>query len=402
MELLRDEGIGGVIEAVPAGGPGNVLPMTGRDGGLRSSNTATEYQVRDTPPSVPPSIDWLTVAQVHDSAPLVGSALLVFVDPQSGEIESQAVKGLTFEGSYDSRLMIRSDGRRVEVSGNPSRFGRRDNVFGRVSVNECIELYNGILKLHGLPEFYLDDRTELGGHQLQRSEAIAEHGCRIKRIDLCEVYEVGNIEDARASIRALSSVSHAGKPGFCYPDGNTVSWGQGSRYSYFKYYLKGPEMVKHLDQSDPYCKALTDWAVSRGIVRHEVSLKSMFLARNGLDQPARWTVEAASNVMKTYRTHDRAGLGASSYDTIAKELVAQGVTRSRAQRAQMAAYSYLAGHQFVIGMNISRASYFRLQADLRKVGINIGAPLNVAALRHTVRVVEWRSAVPPLFYERAS
>ena len=50
MELLRDEGIGGVIEAVPAGGPGNVLPMTGRDGGLRSSNTATEYQVRDTPP----------------------------------------------------------------------------------------------------------------------------------------------------------------------------------------------------------------------------------------------------------------------------------------------------------------------------------------------------------------
>ena len=342
------------------------------------------------------------MAQVHDSAPLVGSALLVFVDPSTGTIESQAVRGLQFEGSYDSRLMIRSDGRRVEVSGNPSRFGRQDNVFGRTSVDECIELYNGVLRMHGLPEFLTDDRTLRSAHQLQKSDAIAEHGCRIKRIDLCDCYEVGNIEDARASIRALSSVSHAGKPGFVYPDGGTVSWGQGSRYTYFKYYIKGLEMSKNLDQKDPYCKALTEWATTRGIVRHEVSLKAMYLSRNGLDQPGRWTVEIAAGVMSTYRTHDRAGLGASSYENIASELIAKGVPASRAQRAQLAAYSFLAGHQFIIGHNITRSSYYRLQADLRKVGINIGAPLNVAALRHTVRVVEWRSAVPPSFYQRAS
>lgn len=361
------------------------------------SNTATQSQVRD----YPPSIDWLTVAQVHDLAPVVGSSLLVFVDPASGEIESQAIRGLQFEGSYDSRLMIRSDGRRVEVSGNPSRFGRRDNVFGRTGVDECIDLYNSVLRSQGLPEFFLDDRTAMAGHQLQKTDAIAEHGCRIKRIDLCDVYEAGNLDDARASIRAMSSVSHAGKPGFVYPDGNTVSWGQGSRYSYFKYYIKGPEMAKHLPQTDPYCKALTEWACSRGIVRHEISLKAMFLSRNGLDQPARWTTQIGIDLMRNYRTHDRAGLGASSYDNIASELIKLGLPPSRARRAQMAAYSYLAGHQFLIGENgMSRSAYFRLQGDLRKVGINIGAPLNVAALRHTVRVIEMRPAEPPEFYQR--
>lgn len=362
------------------------------------SNTATEcHRWHCTP-----SIDWLTVAQVHSSAPVVGSTLLIFADPKTGEIESQAVRGLQFEGSYGSRLMVRSDGRRVEVSGNPSRFGRPDNVFGLTDIWKCIELYNSILRQLGLPEFFEDDRTHLAGHQLQNvtDTAVAEYGCRIKRIDLCNVYEVGNFEDARASIRALSSVSHAGKPGFVYPDGNTVTWGHGSRYTYTKYYLKGPEMRKHLDQSDEYSRKLTEWAISHGIIRHEVSLKSMYLRRHGLDVPARWTSEVMREVMKQYRMHDRAGLHSSGYDRIAEELMQKGVSPQRARRAQEAAYAYLAGHQFIIGHNITRRTYYRLQADLRKVGLNIGAPLNVSALRHTVRVVEWRPAEAPSFYRR--
>lgn len=400
------------------------------------SNTATEcHQCHFLP-----QIDWLTVAQVHHQPiPVVGSTLMLFCNVDSGEVESQAVKGLQFEGSYDSRLQVRCDGRRVEVSGNPSRFGRRDNVFGRTSVWECIELYNSVLRDLGLPEFTEDDRTrpwqlQGWGHRTKRARnplsdvdlsgvavmpewltrdvgralatdssrggvtAIAEHGCRIKRIDLCVSYEVGNLEDAKRSIRAMGSVSHAGKAGLVYPDGCTVSWGQGSRYAYFKYYIKGVEMRKHLPQVDEYCRTLTEWAESVGLIRHEVSLKSMALARNGLDQPAKWDAEIAMKVMQAYSAHDKTGLGVSSYDRIADELLEQGLSAARARRAQEAAYAFLAGHQFVIGHNITRRTYYRLQADLRRVGLNIGAPLNVSALRHSVRVVEWRPAQPPAFY----
>lgn len=423
---------------------------------VAASNTATESQI-ETIETVAPQIDWLTVAQVHHKpVPLVGSTLMLFCDVGSGEIESQAVKGLQFEGSYDSRLMVRCDGRRVEVSGNPSRFGRRDNVFGRTSVDECLDLYNGVLAHLGLPEFDLDDRTRpaqlqgygqrkaprvnpLAGLELKgelvpdwmrdykqhgqstelpgwlRDEvngaiasnssrggttALAEHGCRIKRIDLCVSYEVGSVDDARRSIRALSSVSHAGKPGLVYPDGCTVSWGQGSRYAYTKYYIKGPEMRKHLPQSDEYCRELTEWAERVGLIRHEVSLKAMALSRMGLDQPGKWTVETAVKVMGLYSTHEKAGLSVSSFDRVADELVKQGVPLARAQRAQQAVYAYLSGHQFIIGQNIPRSSYYKLQADLRRVGINIGAPLNVSSLMHSVRVVEWRPAQPPAFYRR--
>lgn len=434
------------------------------------SNTATESHGWDQPPQ----IDWLTVAQVHHRpVPLVGSTLMLFCDVGSGEIESQAVKGLQFEGSYDSRLMVRCDGRRVEVSGNPSRFGRRDNVFGLTSVDECIELYNGVLARLGLPTFDIDDRTRpaqlqgygqrkaprvnpLRGVDMKRqprpesdrpdwlpegsdgvvgvseadykkhgrsaelpawlrdevngalrsnsssggTTALAEHGCRIKRIDLCVSYQVGSADDARRSIRALSSVSHAGKPGLVYPDGCTVSWGQGSRYAYMKYYIKGPEMRKHLPQADEYCRHLTEWAESVGLVRHEVSLKAMALSRMGLDQPSKWTVQQAVEVMSHYSTHQKAGLGVSSFDRIADELIQRGVKANRAQKAQQAAYAYLSGHQFIIGHNISRSEYYRLQADLRRVGVNIGAPLNVSSLVQSVRVIEWRPAQPPAFYRR--
>jgi hypothetical protein len=328
--------------------------------------------------------------------------LLVFVDPASGEIESQAIRGLQFEGSHDSRLMVRSDGRRVEVSGNPSRFGRPDNLFGETDLQPCIDLYNLVLRHHGLPEFFLDDRTHLAPQQLQGGAdgAIAEHGVRIKRIDLCECYEVGSLEEAYSSIRALSTVSHSGKPGYVYPDGCTVSWGQGSRYSYMKYYIKGPEMRKHLNQSDPYCKELSDWACSVGIIRHELSLKAMYLSRNGLDQPSAWSASVAMKVIAGYRTHDRAGLSASGYHQIAKELIEKGVPVSRARRAQEAAYAYLSGHSFIIDHNISRSAYYRVQGDLRKVGINIGAPLNVSAMHHAIKVVEWTKAAPPAFYQR--
>lgn len=390
-----------------------------------SSNTATQSQVRDCTIY----IDWLTLAQVHDSAPIVGSTLLIFADVATGEFQAQTVRGLQVEGSYSSSLQVRCDGRRVEVSGNPSRFGRPDNVFGMTSMDDAIALYNTVLRSVGLPEFFDDDRTHLqqlqgwrngsrrptryvyeDAQDLQRSIArsdrkggqtnVMEHGCRIKRIDLCRVYEVGNLDDAIRSIRALSSTTYNGKAAFVYPDGCTAAFGQGSRYAYFKYYVKGPEMRKHLDQNDEYAKALTEWACDSGIIRHEVSLKAMNLSRNGLDRPAAWTHQQAAEIMNSYQTHESAGLSTSSYDKIAEELEAKGVPTSRARRAQQAAYAYLAGHNFIVGHNISRASYFRLKADLKKAGLDIGAPLNVSALRHSVRVVEWKPAAPPAFYRR--
>ena len=101
-------------------------------------------------------IDKLCVVQDHKPdnffIPHVGQYINYRVDLKTGST-SESIGDLHFEGSYSSSLMIRSDGFRVSVYGNPSRWNRIDNLFGLKTLDDCMAVYNHILQGLGLPEF---------------------------------------------------------------------------------------------------------------------------------------------------------------------------------------------------------------------------------------------------------
>lgn len=361
---------------------------------VQSSNTAPNSQIGN---GHLPTVDWLTVHQDHVRAPRLGSNLLLFIDLETQEVKSQAVRAYQHEGSFSSKLMVRCDGRRVEVSGNPSRWGVPHSLDGFTSVDAAVTLYNSILAALGLPGFSSVERSFVAPRLLQRGDTLIPEGCQITRIDLAQLFETSGPDEAATVIRSLGQVTHRGKVPMVYGNGETVAWGSGSRHVYIKYYAKGPEMKAH---GEPEAQQAASWANAVGLIRHEVTLRSMWLRKSGLEVPAKWTGEVMRAVMKGYSMHERVQSSRTSWADVYEKLLALGVPRGRAQRAQEAAYAYLSGHVFRRGGNITNGSFYRLRADLRRVGVDISAPLNVSALPTAVRVVEMRPAWLPQGFRR--
>lgn len=160
-------------------------------------------------------IDWLNVWQQFDASayPDFNGGRVVsidgacafgrarVVDTDTGEItESWAFSGSDdveyatakfgqHRGSYETTLMIRMVAGRLEVRGNPSAFGRLDNLFG-VSLDDGIAIYNDVLHSLGLPEF---SEGEMLDTWLQEEQTWAKTytGAHITRADVTENNAVG-------------------------------------------------------------------------------------------------------------------------------------------------------------------------------------------------------------------
>jgi hypothetical protein len=98
--------------------------------------------------------DWLTMYQEFDyELPVIaenGYAFFDFIEGEFGQIRQGKVH---HKGSYDTSIQVHVNFNRLEVSGNPSRFNRLDNLFGFTSLEDCVAVYNSILASLGLPAF---------------------------------------------------------------------------------------------------------------------------------------------------------------------------------------------------------------------------------------------------------
>ena len=108
------------------------------------------------------------------------------------------------------------------------------------------------------------------------------------------------------------------------------------------------------------------------------------------------------NILGKYAMHDKVGVARSSWSRVYEQLLDLNVPEGRARRGQEAAYAYLGGHVFRKGDNIPVRTFYRLRADLRLVGLDIAAPLNVSALQTSVRVVDLVPVSLPAYLRRAS
>lgn len=244
-------------------------------------------------------VDWISISQFHGTTPSEAAAErlaaldacpdsvmlkdlavpevfseLRLVYDASGDVSHETARAQTMRASYDSSLQIRSHAGWVSVSGNPSRWGRPDNLFG-YDLATCVEIINEELSRHNLPPFTPGVQIwDQDAEQIRDDLPPTWTGARISRIDITRNYIAGSDWLARLAMRAYAQKGRARMKRAVWAD-ETALWHTGRRC--VKAYLKGPEMGLHAKHS-----AWTQWATDNGLVRHELELRSKLLSETRL------------------------------------------------------------------------------------------------------------------------
>lgn len=327
-------------------------------------------------------VDWLSMWQEHhEDLPVVCSGVVIATDGD-GCMQWQTIKAEVHEGSFETSVQVRCDGHKVTFSGNVSRFGRPDNLFG-YSFSRCLEIVNGVLARFDLPpftpgeKFYRTVKNEAGAKLVA-----AWTGAHVTRIDLTANYETGSLSNARAYMEWLASQQgNARLKVGTHGDGETVDWGRGSRNIYSKVYLKSAEIRRHGGD-----EKLIDHCESVGLVRFEVTVKSTMLHYlgcnhlGGLDMKQLELLfnEKAAVLTRAEHTHD-------DLENV----------KSRALRCT--ARDWLAGDD--IQARMADSTFRRHRSQLLPYGIDIAVKRNVFEFKPRVRVIEVRPATMPAWYD---
>lgn len=368
-------------------------------------------------------IDKLCVTQDHTPTdggrhlPFVGEHKYIKVHMKTGE-QSEHIDDLKLEGSYSSSLTIKCDGYKVSVYGNPSRWQRIDNLYGLTSFDDCIAVYNHILKGLGLPVF--TKCTSFKFKQAFKGKGTNDkiyNGAVIKHIDFTRNLAVGQGNE-KAYLKGLSTQSIGRSvPAFLYPDETTVEWYgahmqkmTGSTYRYIKVYIKLSDLLRNekkllkgasFDDID-YFELVKDFTFKNGVIREEHSFKREYLKRHdlcayGLVKESEFNEElqVITNIRKRLEVNNM------TYETIADQLIEEGICKSKqaANATQMAYSMWLHGQS----MNRTSSQFRVYKSRLLQIGIDISIKLDIsrAPLRlKNCEVIEVRSIEAPAWYRQ--
>lgn len=333
-------------------------------------------------PTEPFFVDWLTMRQSFEiELPVINAGVVCAMDTH-GEIQWRTDRASQISGSFATTIQLRCDGHTVMFSGNVSRFGRTNNLFG-FSFADCLRRVNSVLARFGLPfftagkKFYLNVRHQDGSTSLRP----AWTGATISRMDLTANYETGSLSNARAYLEFLSTQQgNARLKVGTRVDGETVDWGRGSRAIYSKIYIKSAELRKHDGPPD-----LIEHCENVGLVRFEITAKSTQLIAMGCNYLGGFDMhkithlftERAAVLTRATHTHDDL-----------EELPNQFRRTAR---------DYLAGDD--LSKRLSISTYRRHRMALLSYGLDISVRRNVINFLPRVRVIELKTATVPCWYQ---
>lgn len=245
-------------------------------------------------------IDFLDVRQRVQKSDLgiIGRARTWREDLLTGELTSGRLHALTYEGSDTTSLQISADDQYITVSGNPSRFNRVDNLFGFKTFDECIEVYNQVLRRLGLPEFTKTTKFQHVDYNPadNNRNLMVGNGAEITRVDWTKNYEVGR-DNEKTLLAAVSTQTLPAKMPYLYPNGETVVFTHinnhgetGSRSIYHKIYRKSRDFDRFRSSrykygklnevSRAYFDKLHSYVIERGIIREEKEFKRVWLHKH--------------------------------------------------------------------------------------------------------------------------
>ncbi|CAG4883765.1 DNA replication protein [Georgfuchsia toluolica] len=319
--------------------------------------------------------------QVHsgEQLPRINKGCVWAVD-EDGNVEWTTDRAIQIEGSYETKLRLRCDGTKVEVSGNIGRFRRPDNLFG-FSYEQCVARWNDVLHDYGLPSFSKGECFYYAGdNHLQWSGAINT------RIDLTRNYWLFGRDNLTAFMGWLSSQQHGRLKVGISPDGGTISWGEGSQYVYEKFYDKLREIESRKKTACHYDADVIQLCRDGGVGRHELSLKTRYLTQKGYRFMGEMNM---GTLVQLYRERSELVLTDKlSFDDF-NDL-------PRTYRAT--AKDWRDGVDLATSMPLR--TYQRHRRELLKYGIDISTRCKVEHLRPKIKHIEIMPLVAPDWYRK--
>lgn len=325
-------------------------------------------------------VDYLSVRQYHGDLAREFVGTLTFGLDDSGSVERESARGRPIEGSFSTKLFVKSHAGTVTVTGNPSRWNRPDNLFG-FSLDDCMAIVNRELGRLGLPPFTQGEPiyTQSDIRSIEDADKLPQWtGARFSVIHLTRNMVAGSDFLAKLAIRSYAARSGAYMRKHVYGE-ETVMFHNTRRT--VKAYRKGPDMVKHCPESQ-----WTDWAHRHGIVRQEVELKSRYLSDTRLSFWGNCTMARLYQLFE--RETEILRRPDASLDPLAIEAC------PRASRIVYAAW--LKGED--VRALCSRASFYRHRKALLGHGIDIAEVRQTADVVPIVREVVLTPAVAPVGY----
>ena len=329
-------------------------------------------------------IDWVTAILPckHDPSKLISGMVMSF--DSLGNPEWTVNKKLSVEGSYSSKIQIKSHtDNQIWISGNPTKFLQGHNIFGS----------NDLVYIMGMffDELLKFDTLGLKPDPFQYA-AIKDGHYVLSRVDVNETWHLDNSKDVLAWIRAVGSTAYMKHRGAGQFSGDTAYFGKNSRRWSLKCYSKGNEISAkgHTLHPDLQIPELIEYANKS--LRIEAVIRQLELKRKGLDIASNWDIDTAEELLLNY-IHN---LEMSDVYMLKDDVLDTLPTRLR-----MVYQSWMNGDD--LKQIMTKPTFYRVRKQLEKYGIDIATPspkekTNVIPL---IRVLEAKPVgIPDWAYEK--
>lgn len=361
--------------------------------------------------------DWLCIEQDFSvELPIIGDVAYQRIHVDTGEGSQLSMPPYRHKGSYCDQVTIRIRGSVLRMEGNPSRWGRLDNLWGLPTVDACVAVFNGICAALGLPEFTKCTlvRHLSTTHQDEKHGTFAD-GAIIRELHITENVAVGQGNEGDY-LKGLSTQRYRNSVPNLHTNGKTVDWKsiQGNaNLIYPCVYDKANELELHSfdkvkrafgEESEQlqHIRKVIDYCRHVGIVRFEQKLKSRYLQKHGLIYWGLSDYSVLNALHDEFINLDKKlQVTAMDFETISERLVSAGVveTTRAANTTAMYALQWMHGHHF----DFDKSQVKTHRARLRRIGIDIAQPCNISRFSpvfvREAREIKPVRAVAPSWYQ---
>ena len=284
------------------------------------------------------------------------------------------------------QLQFRSDGKRINVSGNVGRFNRPDNVFN-YDLESTMIIINNILESLDIPPFTAGERSyhDYKNKAGEIVTAVEYTGATFSEIHCTENYSTGSKQSMQDFCHNVGMVKPNRQNVRAYPTGST--YGEGSRLKASKIYSKSEDLkrlvkIGKLPKSE-YILNLIKFCEEQGMVRAEIQYRD-YLRREGLSF---WGEVTHDDLEKHFKKDENVMIKNTEIFDIDK------LTRTY----RTTYYDYINGVN--LKNRMSKATFYKHRIVLLKYGIDIAVTLNVQRLPVQTKIIEIQPCVtPPSFY----
>jgi len=329
-------------------------------------------------------IDWVSAILPckHDPSKLISGLVMAF-DAQ-GNNEWTVNKTLSVEGSYSSKIQIKSHTEnQIYISGNPTKFLQGHNLFGT----------NDLVGLMGKFFDELLKHPELGLCPDPFQYANIKDGhYELTRVDVNETWHLNNQKDVLAWIRAVGETAYLRHRGAGQFSGDTAYFGKNSRRWALKCYSKGLEILARGHKLPPELAIPEMLEYAQKALRIEGVTRQLELKRRSLHVASNWDIDTAEELLLEY---------ISKLEMSDVFMLDESVLDTLPPRLRLTYQAWLNGDD--LKSVFTHRTFYRVRKEMEKYGIDIStkSPKEKTNVIPLIRVLEAKPVgIPDWAYEK--